>query len=62
MTSSFGVWGDPQCVYDELGYLYFGHLSNPPISGYWIDRIVVQRSTNNGLAWNDGAGVGFLKS
>ncbi|MFZ1279188.1 MAG: T9SS type A sorting domain-containing protein [Ignavibacteriaceae bacterium] len=57
---SFGVWGDPCVVYDELGYLYFGHLSNPPISGYWIDRIVVQRSTNNGLNWNDGAGIGFL--
>jgi len=57
---SFGVWGDPCVVYDEAGYLYFGHLSNPPISGYWIDRIVVQRSTNNGLNWNDGAGIGFL--
>jgi len=57
---SFGVWGDPCVVYDELGYLYFGHLSNPPISGYWIDRIVVQRSTDNGLNWNDGAGIGFL--
>jgi hypothetical protein len=61
MTSNaYGVWGDPCIVYDELGYLYFGHLSNPPISGYWIDRIVVQRSTNNGLSWNDGAGIGFL--
>ena len=59
-SSAYGVWGDPSVVYDELGYLYFGHLSNPPISGYWIDRIVVQRSTNNGLTWNDGAGIGFL--
>ena len=59
-SSSYGVWGDPCVAYDELGYLYFGHLSNPPISGYWIDRIVVQRSTNNGLTWNDGAGIGFL--
>ncbi|HCY76992.1 MAG TPA: hypothetical protein DHV28_13810 [Ignavibacteriales bacterium] len=60
LSSSFGVWGDPSVVYDELGNLYFGHLSNPPFPGYWIDRIVVQRSTNNGLNWNDGAGVGFL--
>ncbi len=59
-SSSYGVWGDPCVVYDELGYLYFGHLSNPPLNGYWIDRIVVQRSTNNGLTWNDGAGIGFL--
>ncbi len=60
LTSSFGVWGDPSVIYDELGYLYFGHLSNPPFPGYWIDRIVVQRSTDNGMNWNDGAGVGFL--
>ena len=60
LTSSFGVWGDPCVVFDELGYLYYGHLSNPPFPGYWIDRIVVQRSTDNGENWNDGAGVGFL--
>ena len=60
LTSSFGVWGDPSVIYDDQGNLYFGHLSNPPFPGYWIDRIVVQRSTNNGLTWNDGAGVGFL--
>ena len=59
-SSSYGVWGDPCVVYDELGYLYFGHLSNPPLNGYWIDRIVVQRSTNNGLTWDDGAGIGFI--
>jgi len=60
LSSSFGVWGDPSVIYDEVGNLYFAHLSNPPFPGYWIDRIVVQRSTNNGLNWNDGAGVGFL--
>lgn len=60
LNSSFGVWGDPVVVYDELGYLYYGHLSNPPFPGYWIDRIVIQRSTSNGLTWNDGAGIGFL--
>lgn len=60
LSSSFGVWGDPVVVYDELGYLYYGHLSNPPFPGYWIDRIVIQRSNDNGLTWNDGAGIGFL--
>lgn len=60
LTSSFGVWGDPCVVFDDLGYLYFGHLSNPPFPGYWIDRIVVQRSTDFGQTWNDGAGVGFI--
>jgi len=58
MTSSLGVWGDPCLIYDHRGYLYYGHLSNPT-SGYWIDRIVVQRSTDNGTSWNDGAGVGL---
>jgi hypothetical protein len=58
MASSLGVWGDPCVIFDGLGYLYFAHLSNPP-SGYWIDRIVVQRSSDNGLTWNDGAGIGF---
>jgi len=60
LSSSFGVWGDPSVTYDELGNLYFAHLSNPPFPGYWIDRIVVQRSIDNGLNWNDGAGIGFL--
>lgn len=58
MSSSLGVWGDPCLIYDAEGYLYYGHLSNPT-TGYWIDRIVVQRSTNNGVNWNDGAGVGL---
>ncbi len=59
MSSSLGVWGDPCLLYDSLGYVYFGHLSYGSGSGYWIDRIVVQRSTNNGATWNDGAGIGF---
>jgi hypothetical protein len=59
-STAYGVWGDPSLLYDEIGYLYFGHLSNPPLNGYWVDRIVVQRSTNNGLHWNDGVGIGFL--
>ncbi len=59
MTSSFGVWGDPCLIYDGLGNLFYAHLSNPPSSGYWIDRIVVQKSTDNGATWNQGAGIGF---
>ncbi len=58
LMSSLGVWGDPCVVFDGLGNLFFAHLSNP-INGYWIDRIVVQRSTDNGQTWNDGAGVGL---
>ncbi len=59
MNSSFGVWGDPCIIYDTLGNLFYGHLSNGSYPGYWIDRIVVQRSTDNGVSWNDGAGIGF---
>ena len=58
VSNSLGVWGDPVVLFDSLGNLYYGHLSNP-LSGWWIDRIVVQRSTNNGLTWNDGAGIGL---
>ena len=60
MFSRYGVWGDPCLLYDGEGNLYFTHLSYPPDSiGYWIDRIVVQKSTDNGLSWTPGAGIGF---
>jgi len=58
MSSTLGVWGDPCLLYDSLGYLYYAHLSYPG-PGQFIDRIVVQRSTNNGQTWNDGAGIGW---
>jgi hypothetical protein len=57
VSNSLGVYGDPVVLFDSLGNLYYAHLSNP-ISGWWIDRIVVQKSTDNGLTWNDGVGVG----
>ncbi|MBI3194257.1 MAG: exo-alpha-sialidase, partial [Ignavibacteriae bacterium] len=59
LSSSYGVWGDPAVTFDANGNLFFGHLSNPPSPGYWIDRIVVQKSTNGGQTWNDGVGIGF---
>ena len=58
LSSSLGVWGDPSVIYDLNGNLYFGHLSNPA-TGHWVDRIVVQKSTDNGENWNDGAGIGY---
>ena len=60
MVSSLGVWGDPCVAFDASGNLYYGHLSNPPPPGYWIDRIVVQKSTDGGASWSDGVGVGFV--
>lgn len=61
MNSVWRVWGDPCLVYDADGNLYFGHLSDQRNTGtgYWIDRIVVQRSTTNGLNWDYDIGVGF---
>ena len=56
VSSNLGVWGDPVVLFDSLGNLYYSHLSNP-ISGWWIDRIVVQKSTNNGQTWNGGVGI-----
>jgi hypothetical protein len=53
-----GVWGDPCCIVDTAGHYYFLHLSNPP-AGSWIDRIVCQKSTDNGLTWNDGSYMGL---
>ncbi len=58
LTSSLGVWGDPSVIFDGAGNAYFGHLSNP-VNGYWIDRIVVQRSSYGGEFWSDGAGIGL---
>jgi hypothetical protein len=58
LSSSLGVWGDPSLVFDAEGNLYFGHLSNP-IEGDFIDRIVVQKSSDGGETWTDGAGIGL---
>lgn len=61
MSSIWKVWGDPCLVYDTNGNLFFGHLSDQRNigTGYWIDRIVVQRSTTNGSTWDYDVGIGF---
>ncbi len=59
ISSDFGVWGDPCVGFDADGNLYYGHLSNPPPPGYWIDRIIVQKSIDGGKTWNTGVGVGY---
>ncbi len=58
LTSSYGVYGDPCVRFDSLGNVYYAHLSNPSF-GDWLDRIVVQKSTDGGVTWNDGVGVGL---
>lgn len=52
-SESYGVWGDPCVVIDTAGHYYYFHLSNPP-KGYWIDRIVCQKSVDGGKTWTDG--------
>lgn len=59
LTSSYSVWGDPAITVDTNGHFYYGHLTNPSGS-YFIDRIVVQKSTNGGVNWNDGAYTGYI--
>ncbi|MGD8413888.1 MAG: sialidase family protein, partial [Candidatus Latescibacterota bacterium] len=60
LTSTYGVWGDPCVTFDALGNLYFAHLSWPnQTAGDWLDRIVVQKSTNGGMTWDNGVGVGY---
>ena len=60
LTSSLGVHGDPCVIFNALGDLYYGHLSNPrTYQGSWLDRIVVQRSESSGVEWDDGVGVGL---
>lgn len=58
LTSTYGVWGDPVIDVDQDGNFYFFHLSNPA-SGNWIDRIVCQKSTDNGTSWNNGSYTGL---
>lgn len=58
MSSPLGVAGDPCVIYDASGNLYYSHLSSP-FGGSWLDRIVVQKSVDNGMTWDDGYGVGL---
>jgi hypothetical protein len=57
LSSSLGVAGDPCVVFDADGNLYYSHLAFPQ-GGSWLDRIVVQKSTDGGMTWSDGVGVG----
>jgi BNR/Asp-box repeat len=59
LTCSWGVWGDPVIGIDTTGAFYFLHLSNPPTSGNWIDRIIAQKSTDGGVTWNNGSFMGL---
>ena len=62
VESSFGVFGDPVIVADQLGHFYYAHLADPSGGGRnqeeWLDRIVIQKSKDGGITWNDGSFAG----
>ncbi len=62
LSSNLGVWGDPSLLIDYNNNFYFLHLSNPSDSGFWLDRIVCQKSTDNGVSFNDGSFFGINDS
>jgi hypothetical protein len=53
-----GTWGDPCVIFDAKGQAYYGHLSNPH-GGFFIERIIVHRSSDGGKTWYDSAGIGY---
>lgn len=57
-SATLGVWGDPCLLVDNEGHYYYFHLSNPP-GPAWIDRIVCQKTTDNGINWTQGVGIGI---
>ncbi len=63
LQSPFGVYGDPALVSDAKGSIYFFHLADPSGQGRsndaWLDRIVVQKSTNGGKTWDEGRSIGL---
>jgi len=59
LKSSYGVYGDPVVRADYKGNFYYAHLSNPKGKAYsdpeFLDRIVIQKSTDKGQTWTDGS-------
>ena len=56
ISSSLGVWGDPAMLIDDNGSFYFFHLAN---GTNFIDRIICQKSIDNGVSWSDGTYFGL---
>ncbi|MCB9251673.1 MAG: exo-alpha-sialidase [Flavobacteriales bacterium] len=61
LYSGHGVYGDPVIYGDEYGNFYFCHLAATKTKKYpsWIDRIVVQKSSDGGVTFNNGCFAGF---
>ncbi|MFN0033859.1 MAG: sialidase family protein [Saprospiraceae bacterium] len=62
-SKSSGVFGDPVLIADWKGNFYFSHLSDPEGEGWasekLLDRIVIQKSTDGGKTYDDGAWCGL---
>jgi hypothetical protein len=60
--SQYSVYGDPVVIWDTANACYYLHLSDPNSAvtpgGSWIDRIVVQRSTDFGQNYTSCTGIG----
>jgi hypothetical protein len=62
VKSPYGVFGDPVICADYDGNFYYAHLADPEGRGRstpgWLDRIVIQKSTDGGISWNEGSYTG----
>lgn len=58
MKSEYGVYGDPVVRINSVGEVFYAHLSNPSGKAYksedFLDRIVVQKSSDQGKTWSNG--------
>ncbi|MFK7809141.1 MAG: sialidase family protein [Saprospiraceae bacterium] len=62
LQSSHGVYGDPCITADNDGNFYYFHLADPEGTNWKSSRIlesiIVQKSTDGGVSWNDGSAIG----
>ena len=62
-SKTSGVYGDPVLIADWQGNFYYSHLSDPDGKGWssekLLDRIVIQKSTDGGQTYDDGAWCGL---
>ena len=54
-----GYISDPAIIVDNSGNFYFFHLSNSSEQGGWLDRIVCQKSTDNGNTFSLDTYMGY---
>jgi len=59
LSCPWGVWGDPVVIVDTANNFYFFHLSYPSSPGWWIDRMICQKSSNGGQTWSSGTYFGW---